>query len=54
MVPQQDWPSTYMEANRLALQLRAHLLPYVYNGHRDAFQTGVGLVRPMYAPLMHF
>jgi len=37
-----------MEANRLALQLRANLLPYVYNGHRSAFDTGVGIIRPMY------
>jgi hypothetical protein len=55
-----------MEANRVALQSRAFLLPYVYNGHRKrsvlqmkmaadrvissgaAFDTGVGLIRPMY------
>jgi alpha-glucosidase (family GH31 glycosyl hydrolase) len=37
-----------MEANRLALQFRAHLLPYIYNGHRSAFDCGVGLLRPMY------
>jgi hypothetical protein len=41
-------PNAYMEANRLALQLREALLPYIYNGHRSAFDTGVGLIRPMY------
>jgi hypothetical protein len=25
---------SYFEANRQALQFRAHLLPYIYNGHR--------------------
>lgn len=43
-----NWPSAFMEANRQALQFRAHLLPYVYNGHRSAFESGVGIVRPMY------
>lgn len=46
--PNVNFPNVYMEANRQALQFRAHLLPYVYNGHRMAFDSGVGLVRPMY------
>ncbi len=32
--PNVNYPDTYFEANRLALQFRAHLLPYIYNGHR--------------------
>jgi hypothetical protein len=46
--PNVNFPDTYMEANRLVLQSRAVLLPYVYNGHRSAFDTGVGLIRPCY------
>ncbi len=46
--PNVDFPDTFMEANRQALQFRGHLLPYVYNGHRHAFDSGVGLIRPMY------
>jgi len=46
--PNVNFPDAYMEANRLALQWRASLLPYVYNGHRAAFDSGVGLIRPMY------
>jgi hypothetical protein len=46
--PNVNFPNMFMEANRQALQFRAHLLPYVYNGHRSAFDTGVGLIRPMY------
>jgi alpha-glucosidase (family GH31 glycosyl hydrolase) len=41
-------PRDNMEANRLALRMREELLPYVYNGHRAAFDTGVGLIMPMY------
>jgi len=43
-----NYPDSYFEANRQVLQFRAHLLPYIYNGHRAAFDTGVGLIRPMY------
>lgn len=46
--PNVNFPNTFMEANRQTLQARAYLLPYVYNGHRAAFDTGVGLIRPMY------
>jgi hypothetical protein len=35
---------------RSQLQTRAVLLPYIYNGHRAAFDTGLGLLRPMYYP----
>jgi len=35
-------------AVRAALQLRAELVPYIYTRHRAAFDTGVGLVIPMY------
>jgi len=35
-------------AVRDALTLRSRLVPIVYNGHRAAFDTGVGLLAPMY------
>lgn len=38
----------YFEANRAALQLREELVPYIYTAHRAAFDTGVGLIIPMY------
>lgn len=41
-------PNVNMEANRLALQMREELLPVIYNGHRSAFDTGVGHIIPMY------
>ena len=41
-------PNTYFEANRAALQLREELVPYIYTAHRAAFDTGVGLIIPMY------
>lgn len=41
-------PPPNFEANRAALQARETLLPYIYNGHRAAFDGGVGLIRPMY------
>lgn len=40
--------NTYFEANRAALQLREELVPYIYSAQRDAFDTGVGLIIPMY------
>ena len=39
--------NTYFEANRVALQLREELLPYIYTASRAAFDTGVGLIIPM-------
>ena len=41
-------PNTFFEANRAALQLREELVPYIYTAHRAAFDTGVGLIIPMY------
>lgn len=38
----------YFEANRAALRLREWHLPYIYNTHRSAFDSGLGLMRPMY------
>ena len=35
-------------AVRAALQLRGELVPYIYTRHRAAFDTGVGLIIPMY------
>jgi hypothetical protein len=37
-----------MEANRLALRVREELVPYIYTHHRAAFDTGAGLILPMY------
>lgn len=33
---------------RDALQLRQSLVPYIYSATREAFETGVSLIRPMY------
>lgn len=41
-------PVRFANANRHALQQRARLLPYLYASAREAFDTGVGLIRPMY------
>ena len=41
-------PNTFFEANRVALQLREELVPYIYTHARAAFDTGVGLIIPMY------
>ena len=49
-VPNVNFPVTHHDANRDVLQTRATLLPYIYNGHRAAFDTGLGLIRPMYYP----
>lgn len=46
--PNTNFPAVFEEANAMALQFRGALLPYVYNGHRAAFDSGVGLIRPMY------
>jgi hypothetical protein len=40
--------NTYFEANRAALQAREALVPYIYSAQRDAFDSGVGLIIPMY------
>jgi hypothetical protein len=41
-------PPANVWANRLAMQRRAALVPYIYNAARAAFDTGIGLVYPMY------
>lgn len=38
----------FFEAVRDALRARETLLPYIYNTHRTAFDTGIGLIVPMY------
>jgi alpha-glucosidase (family GH31 glycosyl hydrolase) len=41
-------PAVNVFANRLAMQRREALVPYIYNAARQAFDTGVGLIFPMY------
>jgi hypothetical protein len=41
-------PNYNFEINRRAIRLRASLLPYFYTLHRNAYDTGVGPIRPMY------
>ena len=41
-------PSPYFESNRYALQVRASLIPYIYTAWRQAFDSGLSIVRPMY------
>jgi alpha-glucosidase (family GH31 glycosyl hydrolase) len=41
-------PPANVWANRLAMQRRAALVPYIYNAARAAYDTGIGLVYPMY------
>ena len=46
----QPWkvPPQFLPANVQALQAREELLPYIYTQARAAFDTGVGLIIPMY------
>ena len=46
----QPWkvPPAFLPANVAALQAREELLPYIYTQAREAFDTGVGLIIPMY------
>jgi alpha-glucosidase len=46
----QPWkvPPAFLPANVAALQAREELLPYIYTQARAAFDTGVGLIIPMY------
>jgi hypothetical protein len=46
----QPWkvPPAFLSANVAALQAREELLPYIYTQAREAFDTGVGLIIPMY------
>ena len=41
-------PLHYFKANRAALQRRAALVPYTYTLAREAYDTGLGPLRPMY------
>lgn len=41
-------PQAYFYANRLALQDRVKHIPYIYTATRQAFDTGLSLLRPMY------
>ena len=41
-------PYNIFEAMRGVMQLRASLLPYIYNNAVTAYQTGLSLIRPMY------
>lgn len=41
-------PVKYFEANRDAMTRRAKWLPLLYNATREAFETGVSPIRPMY------
>ncbi len=41
-------PTPYFEANLAAMQYRASLIPYIYTAWRQAFDTGLSLIRPMY------
>ena len=38
----------FVEANRRALQSRERLLPYIYTAHRSLFDSGVGIIQPLY------
>ena len=44
------YPDAYLEANRQALQFRAHLLPYIYNGHRSGACVGAVCGNPLQQP----
>lgn len=46
--PNVNFPAAFIDANRQALTWRSYFLPAIYNGHRSAFDSGVGLLRPMY------
>ncbi|KAK3233298.1 hypothetical protein CYMTET_56397 [Cymbomonas tetramitiformis] len=41
-------PLHYFEANRAAMQARSRLLPYLYTLVREAYDTGLGPLRPLY------
>ena len=42
------YPVEYFQPMRAAIQLRYALVPYIYTAARQAYDTGVPLVRPMY------
>jgi len=41
-------PQMYFDANRDAMVGRAELIPYIYTASRQAFDTGISILRPMY------
>ena len=41
-------PPIFFEANRIAMRMRAELIPYIYTAYRTLFDTGVPLLRPLY------
>ena len=43
-----DVPTPYFQANRAAMQNRVALVPYIYTAWRQAFDTGLSLIRPLY------
>jgi hypothetical protein len=43
-----ETPTSNFEIMRKALQDRAQLLPYLYTAVRQAYDTGLSLMRPMY------
>lgn len=42
------YPPDYFQAMRDAILLRYALIPYIYTAARQAYETGVSLVRPLY------
>ncbi|EDQ92185.1 uncharacterized protein MONBRDRAFT_5942 [Monosiga brevicollis MX1] len=41
-------PIKYAEINRDTLQTRSRLIPYIYTAVRQAYDSGVSIIRPMY------
>jgi len=41
-------PTLYFEANRQAMRHRLELIPYIYTAVREAYDTGISILRPMY------
>ena len=46
-------PPIFFVANRIAMRMRAELLPYIYTAYRTLFDTGVALIRPLYYDSPH-
>eukprot|EP01104_Vermistella_antarctica_P006882 TRINITY_DN1757_c0_g1_i1.p1 TRINITY_DN1757_c0_g1~~TRINITY_DN1757_c0_g1_i1.p1 ORF type:complete len:948 (-),score=252.28 TRINITY_DN1757_c0_g1_i1:465-3308(-) len=43
-----DMLDPYFSSARTAMQTRVQLVPYIYTAQREAYDTGVSLLRPMY------
>eukprot|EP01125_Pyxidicula_operculata_P005865 TRINITY_DN2050_c0_g6_i2.p1 TRINITY_DN2050_c0_g6~~TRINITY_DN2050_c0_g6_i2.p1 ORF type:complete len:1034 (+),score=272.65 TRINITY_DN2050_c0_g6_i2:380-3481(+) len=41
-------PQQYFKVNREAVRGRSELIPYIYTAVRQAYDTGISLIRPMY------